>query len=83
MARMHSISAALASAAYAVLAAPALVLAQSSPPPTGGPITPQRGSPATGEGGGAGWLWLLLAVAVIAIVWYAMAARRRTATRTR
>lgn len=82
MERLERMWAALCSTAFAIAAAPALALAQSS----GGPSNPSGGplnSPnAPAREGGSGWLWLLLALAVIAIIWYAMS-QRRTATRTR
>jgi hypothetical protein len=87
MQRIRSIYAALFSAAIAILAAPALALAQAGQPGGGGtaggpPTSPGGGAlggaDAPARGGGSGWLWLLLALAVIAVVWYAMAARRRS-----
>jgi hypothetical protein len=94
MDRIQQMWAALVSAAFTVLAIPALVLAQSSTGPGGGggaPAgTPAGGGgglgatgPAGGAGGGSGWLWLLIALAVVAVIWYALSARRRGATHTR
>jgi hypothetical protein len=80
MNRLEKIWTALWSAAFAIAAAPALVLAQT----TGGPSSPGS-SPLTQDApardGSGGWLWLLLALAVIAVIWYAMT-QRRAATRT-
>jgi hypothetical protein len=80
MNKLERMWAALCSVAFAIAAAPALALAQS----TGGPSSPGS-SPlaqdAPAREGGGGWLWLLLALAVIAVIWYAMSQRRTTRTR--
>jgi hypothetical protein len=81
MNKLERIWAALCSAAFAIAAAPALVLAQSTGGPSSPGTTPMSGGEPVRDGGG-GWLWLLLALAVIAVIWYAMS-QRRPATRTR
>jgi hypothetical protein len=82
MNKLDRIWAALCSAAFAIAAAPALVLAQSTGGPSSPGTSPMGGGEPVRDGGGGGWLWLLLALAVIAVIWYAMS-QRRPATRTR
>ena len=67
---------ALHTAALAVWAAPALVLAQAgaqpgTAPPPAGPDAP------AGQASGSGWLWIIAALIVLAIIWWAMSSSRR------